>query len=468
MRHFFLKISKLLIGIIFFSSPLTVANTLPDFANNQDERALSNPGYILGQYWFRQLSGSSGLIEFPPAYQYLQDAMSRLVPNTDLYNKTIDIGLLNSSQSNAFVIPGNHLFIYSDIMRIITDEAAFLGLLAHEIAHLELNHYERTLESQRNEQNKTLMMLLAGIAAASAGNGEATSALWLGGIANQQENYLRHSRAQEQEADRRGRELLLASGLPVYGMAHLLGALQRQSLGSNRIEFLSTHPLPQTRVSDTLTADPEDSIVFEPSSNEFQYFRATLIAYRAAIEGNQYSNFIARHVTNRDQQHFANALAALLIHHIKDAESHINQVNEVTQFTKYLEGLISLAKNDLSGLKQTVNERLLLSPNDRTFQYLLSQANQTDQYLRTRDDALGYEKRMTYRNNIAVARKQNNHEAALYYQGLLDFSRGWELAALNLINRALRTAEPPLKQEIERSKQHLERIREAQKQQDIR
>lgn len=168
-----------ILAVVFTSTFTNLAHaSIPDLEANKDERALSNPSYILGQYWFRKLNGSRALIDFPPAYDYLKEALSYILPQTDLYNTTVEMTLLNSSQSNAFVIPGNHLFIYSDIMEMITSEDMLFGLLSHEVAHLDLRHYERQTKHSGEELQKTLVMLGAGIAAALAGAGsDATTAL---------------------------------------------------------------------------------------------------------------------------------------------------------------------------------------------------------------------------------------------------------------------------------------------------
>lgn len=472
MRHFFLPISKVLIAIISFSLcyPAYSNNilALPDFTRYQNERSLSNPGYLLGQYWFRKISGSRGLIEYPPAYNYLRNATAQILPYTGLNNKTLELALLNSRQTNAFVIPGNHLFLYSDILRIIPNEATLMGLLGHEIAHLELNHYERSIENRKNEQGKALMMLLAGMAAATAGDGETTTALWLGGMANQQENLLRYSRAHEHEADRRGRELLEQSDLPVTGMTELLGALSRQARGSNLPEYLSTHPLPQSRLSDSLTAQQNRSVVFRPSSIEFQYFRATVLAYRAALEDSGSRDFLQRYVSDPDQFQYAYALSLLLNHYPKQAATTLQKVSTHNEFTDYLRVIIALSNKHNDKATHIVQERLAINPSNLTFQYLAGQVKALPtHYLKVTPEHLGYEKRMIYRHNIALAKQQNNLPYALYYHALLEFARGNESSAMHLIGRAAQESSGEQKSEIKSAQTKLERLIDAQKDQSL-
>lgn len=470
MRHFFLQISKLLISIsITISAHHALASSpdLPDLARYDNERSLSNPSYVLGQYWFRKINGSRGLIEFPPAYNYLRQAIADLVPNTGLNDKTIELALLNSRQMNAFVIPGSHLFIYSDILRLINNENMFMGLLAHEISHLELHHYQRSLENQRNEQAKSLLLLLAGAAAATVGDIETTSALWLGGLANQQENILRYSRSHEQEADRRGRELLQQSGLPTSGMNDLLAGLMKESMGSNRIEFLSTHPLPQSRLSDSLTGEDQQSILFQPSSPSFQFFRATLLAYRAALESTGYQSFLRRNINADDEYYYALTLTQLLLHYNESALENLRRIKSRNEFTDYLKVIIYLTVDKKEEAQSIVHNRLSFAPEDLTFQYLAGQLDRDLSYLQASDSQLNYQNRMVYRHNIAVAQQQNDSPYALFNHALLEFQYGKELPAMNLINRSIRQSSGTKKQQMETVKLHLERILEAQKREGL-
>lgn len=471
MRHFFLSISKLLIiplAITFSQITLSDEYALPDLARYDNERSLSNPSYILGQYWFRTLNGSSSLIEFPPAYNYLMQAISELAPNTSLRDKTIDFALLNSSQTNAFVIPGNHLFIYSDLLRLIDNESSLMALLAHEISHLELNHYERSLDNQQNEQNKTFMLLLAGIAAASmGGDSETTSALWLGGIANQQENMLTYSRNQEQEADRRGRDLLIDSGKTTNGMDDLFSALMKESMGTNRVEFLSTHPLPENRLSDNLTGEKKTSILFQASSDDFRYFRATLLAYRSVFENTEIESFLKRNIPSADTYQYAVALSQLLTHKESLASNTIKNLNTSNEYVDYLKALVLLATNKNSEAKFIVNQRLNIAPDNLMFQYLSSQLGSESEYISSNNFDFSYEKRMAYRHNIAVAKQKGNQPYALYSHALLEFSFGKDKPSLNLINRAIKLSDGNQKAEMEKVKVTIERIEEAQKKERI-
>ncbi|MCS7487061.1 MULTISPECIES: M48 family metallopeptidase [Marinomonas] len=458
--------SLTILAIVFTSTFSNMANAnLPDLEANKDERALSNPSYILGQYWFRKLNGSRALIDFPPAYDYLKDALSHILPQTNLYNTTVEMTLLNSTQSNAFVIPGNHLFIYSDIMEMITSEDMLYGLLAHEVAHLDLRHYERQTKHSSEELSKTLVMLGAGIAAALAGaGGDATTALWLGGIANQAENTLTYSRNQEQEADRRGREYLINAGLPPEGMTKLFQAFFKQALGRPKLEFLSTHPSPNSRLSDSFSLDTQESILNTRPQNDFEYFRASLLAYRAGLEDRPLT-YLDQRIQDNDVRNFAKALFSYIVQSPERALDFLSKLEKHNKFTDYLQALSHIAANNTEEGLVIINQQLELSPKNILFSMLYAQSNQSKP-INVSSDYL-YEKRLVWRANIQYYQSRNNIPMALNYRALLDFSQGKDKTAQYLINRAEKDATEDEKSIIKNTIEEFKIINEAEKQEDL-
>lgn len=467
MRLFSNVTTSLTILAVVFTSTLSSTSfaRTPDLEANKDERALSNPSYILGQYWFRKLNGSRALIDFPPAYDYLKDALSQILPQTNLYNTTVEMTLLNSSQSNAFVIPGNHLFIYSDIMEMITSEDMLYGLLAHEIAHLDLRHYERQSKHSGEELQKTLVMLGAGIAAALAGAGsDATTALWLGGIANQAENTLTYSRNQEQEADRRGREYLINADLAPDGMTKLFQAFFKQALGRPKLEFLSTHPSPNSRLSDSFSTDTKETILSNKVATDFEYFRASLLAYRAGIEDKPLT-YLDQKIQDSDARNFAKGLFSYLVQSPDRALDFLNLLEKHNEFSDYLLAISYAAADKMDQGLAIVKMRLDLDPKNIIFSMLYAELTQSkpasisSNYL--------YEQRLIWRTNIQYYQSINNIPMALNYRALLDFSQGKDKVAEYLIKRAENDAQNNDKDIIQHTAEYFKIINEAEIQEDL-
>ncbi|MEO9275273.1 M48 family metalloprotease [Marinomonas sp. 5E14-1] len=448
-----------------FSVSTPAFSVIPDLEANQDERSLSNPSYVLGQHWFRQLNGSRALIDFPPAYNYLKETLSHILPQTNLYNKQVELTLLNSSQSNAFVIPGSHMFIYSDIMETISNEDMLYGLLAHEVAHLDLRHYERQSEKTSQELYKTLALIGAGIAVALAGaDADTTNALWLGGIANQAENRLSYSRNQEQEADRKGQEYIINAGLPADSMSKLFQAFFKKALGRPKLEFLSTHPSPDTRLSDSFHADTKETILNYRKPTDFEYFRASLLSYRAGLEEQPYA-YLDQHIQNDDARLFAKALFSYLTHSPERSLSFLSKSTQDNAFTDYLKTLSFISIDKKTDAQIVVQKQLEIAPNDIIFSMLDAQLNHTKppqlplEYL--------YEKRLFWRGNIQYFQSVNNLSMALHFQAQLNFHQGDSKTALFILERAQRDANTSDKETIRNTKASFEKIIQTEKLEDI-
>lgn len=95
--------------------------------------------------------------------------------------------------------------------------------------------------------------MLAGAALAAASK-QAGQAAMMGSLAASAQHQISFTRANEQEADRVGMQLLAKAGYDPKGMSDFFAKLERQASGEarNRIpEMLLTHPRPQNRVADT-------------------------------------------------------------------------------------------------------------------------------------------------------------------------------------------------------------------------
>ena len=467
MRLFLNVTTGLRLFALVFISTLTASTfaAIPNLEANQDERSLSNPSYVLGQHWFRQLNGSRALIDFPPAYDYFKDTLSKILPQTSLYNKTVEMTFLNSSQSNAFVIPGNHMFIYSDIMEIITNEEMLLGLLSHELAHLDLRHYERQKQYANQELQKTLALIGAGIAVALAGaDGDATTALWLGGIANQAENKLTYSRNQEQEADRQGRQYLTEAGLSADGMSQLFQAFFKQALGRPKLEFLSTHPSPDTRLSDSFSAESKETILNYKAPTDFEYFRASLLAYRAGLEEQPY-DYLNQKIQNENVKNFAKGLFSYLVNTPERSLVFLEKLDQRNRFTDYLQALSFIATNQNKRSLNVINQQLEIAPKNIIFSILKAEVNKSLPQ-KIPSDYL-YEKRMFWRANIQYYKSINNIPMALHYRALLDFSQGKDKTAINLNERAQNNTQDNGKDIIRETGVLFKKIKNVEKQQGI-
>ena len=114
-----------------------------------------------------------------------------------------------------------------------------LGVLAHEIAHVELDHSLRSI--YRSVGIAVLIMFIGGDIGAAAEDVLAQGSILL---------TLANSRRFEFDADRRSVELMHALGRDPLAVAGLFRLLQAEFGAANGAGFLSTHPATGDRITE--------------------------------------------------------------------------------------------------------------------------------------------------------------------------------------------------------------------------
>ncbi|MFT2111333.1 M48 family metalloprotease [Marinomonas sp. 2405UD68-3] len=437
----FSTVLKSLLFIFLLTIPYTKSNNvnLPNLQKDVSERSLGNPSYVVGQYWFRRLNSSNQLIDFPPAYDYLTEKLNAILVYTNLQNKHIEIGLLNNTISNAFVIPGNHLFLYSDIIQLLDTEEKLLALLAHEVAHLDAKHYERQQQNSLQEQQKVLALIGASIALTLAGSDiEAGSALWLGGIANHSENALSYSRSQEQEADRIAKHYLNQLGVNDSAMNKLFQSFSKASPRREQNEFLSTHPVPQNRAADALSTESPKSILFKQESHLFNYFNATLLVYRSLLNKTPYTTH--QENINPSVKHYTDALYAWLTGNFENINSMINSLNKSNPFEAYLKTKLYIQNNEDHNALTLIREKLSLNPEDVNYLVLLAELTHSNKTLSLDRSYYQYQKKQVIDALIDHHTHHQNLPLTLAHIAQKKFHQGKTQEALAHLQRAKQLA----------------------------
>ena len=139
---------------------------------------------------------------------------------------------------NAFALPDGTLVITDQLVTMAGgDTEMILGVLAHEIGHVELEHSLR--QFYRAAGMTGLIMLIAG----DIGSAVEDVLVQGGGLLA-----LSYSRSAEAEADRRSVELMAKAGYDPAAIARFFGLLEEKLGDKGDTNILSTHPgTPQRR-----------------------------------------------------------------------------------------------------------------------------------------------------------------------------------------------------------------------------
>ena len=149
---------------------------------------------------------------------------------------------------NAFAMPGNLIGLNAGLFLAAEDQAELASVIAHEMAHIGLDHFSR-IQQDNKQQALTiaggilLTILLAGE------NPEAANATLLSSLAISRQDQLSFSRAMETEADQLAQEILINADLDPEAGRRFFRRLDELSAASGQLEFLRSHPLGRTRAS---------------------------------------------------------------------------------------------------------------------------------------------------------------------------------------------------------------------------
>ncbi|GBO89313.1 M48 family metalloprotease [Marinobacter salsuginis] len=207
----------------------------------------------IGRQVMVSIRRSAPRISDPLVYDYLSAITYRLVPSAPLQNRDLTLALIDSPAINAFAVPGGIVGVNGGLFLNAATEQQFASVLAHELAHLSQRHFARRMEQQETSAPLTLAGMIAGIVLSAVTQSDIGFAAIAGTQALAAQNMLAYSRAHEQEADRVGLDILASAGMDPHGMPEMFEIMMRQNrMQGNRLpEYLSTHPLTQSRVADT-------------------------------------------------------------------------------------------------------------------------------------------------------------------------------------------------------------------------
>lgn len=182
-----------------------------------------------------------------------EDFMRESGREQDIRNYQWEFNLIDDSKTvNAWCMPGGKVAVYTGILPLAKDETGLAVVMGHEIAHALARH-----GNERMSQALLVQFGGIGLSLALSQQPALTQQIF-------QEAYgatttvgfvLPYSRLQESEADHIGLVLMAKAG---YDPREAVPFWERMSkTGGRTIEFLSTHPAPESRVADIQSLIPE-------------------------------------------------------------------------------------------------------------------------------------------------------------------------------------------------------------------
>jgi predicted Zn-dependent protease len=235
--------------------------------------------YEFGRELLRQFRRETPMLDDPLILEYISSLTYKLAANSELTDHRLEFLLIDSPILNAFAAPGGIVGVNAGLFQYAENEGQLASVLSHELAHLSQRHYARSVQESRSNMLPSIAGLLASLIIASTVDGDAGQAALMTTQTVGQENQLRYSRSNEQEADRVGIRTLYKAGFDPQDMAGMFEQMLRMKSFSRRLpEFLSTHPLDENRI-----ADSKNRANTLPGVSHVQNVEFLLMKYRVAF-----------------------------------------------------------------------------------------------------------------------------------------------------------------------------------------
>jgi beta-barrel assembly-enhancing protease len=158
--------------------------------------------------------------------------------------------IMVTEEVNAFAAPGGLIFISRGMIRCCRSEDELAAVLAHEIAHVELQH---GLQSISKSRLTSALTILAAESAKSFGGQELAqlTEAFEGSITDITAAMINngYSRGFERQADRAAVTILQRSGYAPHGLTAMLTQMKAR-LKPEGHDFAKTHPAPDSRIED--------------------------------------------------------------------------------------------------------------------------------------------------------------------------------------------------------------------------
>ena len=287
----------LFITYIFFSVPYVITDDtsneirLPELGDRVSGAVSTAQEKAIGEMFLKQIYSQAPLISDPLLFEYTEHLIYRLSEYSQVDERYFNVLLIDDSSLNAFAAPGGIIGVNGGLFLNADNEGQFSSVLAHELAHLSQRHFARNVLKSQDSNLASALVMVSSIAIALISNNP--NAISVGPAFLQQQN-LRYSRLFEKEADRVGFVNLVKAGYNPKSMGEMFENMNeiRRLSGDLPPEFLLTHPLSSSRISDAFNAAEgisEDGT--KSDSLEFGLMKARLEVYYENIPSNSLRTF---------------------------------------------------------------------------------------------------------------------------------------------------------------------------------
>ncbi len=200
----------------------------------------------LGEKVLQEVRKVFPMAQDPGPREYVTRIGKRILATMEPQPFDYEFYVLNTSDINAFAVPGGKVFMNSGLITTVENEDELAGVMAHEIGHVVARHIARQSEQGMKLALATLGALVAGIFLGP----QAAMAIGVTGQAASATAMLKYSRDNEEESDYLGLKFMERAGYDPKAMVTMMKKLRRASgpAGSDPPTYLLSHPAVEQRM----------------------------------------------------------------------------------------------------------------------------------------------------------------------------------------------------------------------------
>ncbi|MGV6827473.1 MAG: M48 family metalloprotease [bacterium] len=232
----------------------TSIDELPDIGSASGNILSPGEEKRLGKAFMRYIQATEAVVDDTLMEDYISRLGKNLVSHSEGQGSHFEFFLIDDPSINAFAGPYGYIGVNTGLITTTDSESELAAVLAHEISHVTQRHLFRAWHASESMSFAQAAIILAAIALGAAAGGEAALAAASVGQAAVAQGQINFTRANEKEADRIGIQILADSGFEPRAMPSFFSRMGRanQLYATTLPEFLLTHPVTTSRISDSL------------------------------------------------------------------------------------------------------------------------------------------------------------------------------------------------------------------------
>jgi len=333
-------------------------------------------------------SHSLGFIRDSEIENIIKEIVGPIADAAGQKKENLEIFIIDDDQLNAFVTPGQKIFIFSGLITNSKNANSLEGVIAHELGHITGRHHVKIYKQLEKSRAITLAgLILGGAVSAITGDPDAAAAIAGGALTTSSRSLLSFTRAQEGAADQAGYTFLKNSGKSLCGIISFLELLENMQVSYQENAYTQSHPLTRERIRDAKNAAKDENCKSNNKTKKhgeiknaelsidekYKFIQAKLIGF--TDPENTLSSIKNNSKFNDDQKNYALAIANYKSFNLQKGNELINKLIKKYPYNPYFYELKAQMLRENGFLKESLNSYLIVNkllPNDPLVQIELA------------------------------------------------------------------------------------------------